>query len=377
VVGGEIPREDVIVSSYHRMSSIILYTALLNSWRGIATQAFSPSLPVSSIANDWSSRTYTYDRVSMTGDDKDKSSTIPFAQIYDKTLVSIRDCIDVQKETSNNSKVVFVDGSWYHRVDPIIGLFRNPSQEYIDGRIPNARYLDIDEIAMTHELFPESNKKSLPHMMPPSRLFGLAMDAYDIQNEDHVIIYARRGALFTPRVWFLFISMGHSPKRVHLMQGSLEDYRKQGGLVETGQIMTSDSKQQSMGQDYMDCFDNGILNVTRLFHKYYDNTIPHYKSNDSATNVCGKEEVLDAVNKYLKNDSAESKGTVILDTRGSGYKKKGYMPSAIHLPYTQIASPNNALAIQPKEELKKLFEDRGVDYLNPELKIILSCGSGV
>jgi len=311
----------------------------------------------------------------MTGDNNDRTS--PFAQIYDKTLVSIQDCIDIQKETSNQSKVVFVDGSWYHRVDPTTGQFRNPSQEYTNGpRIPNARYLDIGEIAMTHELFPESNKKSLPHMMPPSRLFSLAMDAYNIQNEDHIIIYARRGALFTPRVWFLFISMGHNNKKVHLMQGSLDDYKDQGGLVESSSLMTSDSKQQNMGQDYIDCFDNGILNVTRLFHKYYDNTIPQYKSNDSATNVCGKEEVLDAVNEYLESDG-ESKGTVILDTRGSGYKKKGYMPSAIHLPYTQIASPTNALAIQPKEELKKLFEDRGVDYLDPDLKIILSCGSGV
>ena len=312
----------------------------------------------------------------MTANDNN-DSRIPFAQIYDKTLVSIQDCIDVQKETSNQPKVVFVDGSWYHRADPTTGQFRNPSQEYINGpRIPNDRYLDIGAIAMTHELFPESNPKALPHMMPPSRLFSLAMDAYNIQNKDHVIIYARRGALFTPRVWFLFISMGHSPKRVHLMR-SLEDYIEQGGLVDSSSLMTSDSKQQSMGQDYIDCFDNGILNVTRLFHKYYDNTIPQYKSNDSATNVCGKDEVLDAVNKYLKSDSEELKDTVILDTRGSGYKKKGYMPSAIHLPYTKIASPTNALAIQPKEELKKLFEDRGVDYLDPELKIILSCGSGV
>ena len=361
------------------MSSIILYTAVINSWRSIATQAFSSSLPIStSIANDWSSRRYTYDRVSMTEDNNNDVPVVPFAQIYDKTLVSINDCIDVQNETSNNSKVVFVDGSWYHRVDPTTGQFRNPSQEYTNGRIPNARYLDIGEIAMTHELFPEANPKSLPHMMPPSRLFSLAMDSYKIQNEDHVIIYARRGALFTPRVWFLFISMGHNNKKVHLMQGSLEDYIEEGGLIESSSLMTSDSKQQSMGQDYIGCFDNGILNVTRLFHTHYDNTIPQYKSNDSATNVCGKEEVLDAVNKYMESDGIEeSKSTVILDTRGSGYKKNGYMPSAIHLPYTQIASKTNALAIQPKEELKKLFEDRGVDYLDPELKIILSCGSGV
>ena len=332
-------------------------------------------------------------------EEEDVSIANPFAEIYDKTLLSIQRCINAysqqqhqQSDTSSSvqssSKVVYIDGSWYHKPDPTTGHLRNPSQEYTTTRIPNARYLDIDAIATTHELFPTLNPKSLPHMMPPSKLFALAMDAYNIDNDDHVIIYARRGALFTPRVWFLFVSMGHDPKRVHLMQGSLEDYIEEGGLVEETSpdsfLITDDEQQQndgyhsSMGKEYIDCFDNGILNVTRLYHKHYDNTKPKYISNvNSAMNVCEKEEVLEAVNDYLNTNKGQMNNTVILDTRGSGYAKNGHIPSAIHLPYTQIATSSNALKIQQKSTLKKLFEEREIDYLDEKLKIILSCGSGV
>ena len=315
----------------------------------------------------------------------DVSFANPFAEIYDKTLLSIQHCINAYShQQQSDSKVVFIDGSWYHKPDPTTGHTRNPSQEYTTTRIPNARYLDIDAIATTNELFPTLNPKSLPHMMPPSKLFALAMDAYNIDNDDHVIIYARRGSLFTPRVWFLFVSMGHDPKRVHLMQGSLEDYIEEGGLVEETSDITDDEQQQhdryhaSMGKEYIDCFDSGILNVTRLYHKHYDNTKPKYISNvNSAMNVCEKEEVLEAVNDYLNNNKGQMNNTVILDTRGSGYAKNGHIPSAIHLPYKQIATSSNALKIQQKSTLKKLFEEREIDYLDQNLKIILSCGSGV
>ncbi|KAL7437446.1 hypothetical protein ACHAXH_007662, partial [Discostella pseudostelligera] len=304
----------------------------------------------------------------------------PFPQLYGNTLVSVETIASLNKAQqqqhdalpTTSSKVIFVDGSWYHRPDPITNLPRNPSQDFISGpRLPSARYLDIDALATSHELFPADNPKKLPHMMPPPKLFCLAMDAYNTRNDDHVIVYARRGAFFTPRVWFLFHSMGHDIRRLHIMQGSLEDYVEVGGVVDTGEYHHSTTV---MGERYIDCFDRGILNVTRLYQEYFTTTIPRYSVGvPSAMNICNKDAVLEA----LSNVGDENKNTVIIDTRGSGYTKKGHMPNAIHLPYSQIATPTNALKIQPVSMLKKLFEDRGIDYLDPTMKIILSCGSGV
>lgn len=310
----------------------------------------------------------------------DDYANSPFPQLYGNTLVSVETIASLNKEQqqqhdalpTTSSKIIFVDGSWYHRPDPITNLPRNPSQDFISGpRLPSARYLDIDALATSHELFPADNPKKLPHMMPPPKLFCLAMDAYNIRNDDHVIVYARRGAFFTPRVWFLFHSMGHDIRRLHIMQGSLEDYVEVGGVVDTGEYHHSTTV---MGERYIDCFDRGILNVTRLYQEYFTTTIPRYSVGvPSAMNICNKDAVLEA----LSNVGDENKNTVIIDTRGSGYAKKGHMPNAIHLPYSQIATPTNALMIQPVSMLKKLFEDRGIDYLDPTMKIILSCGSGV
>ena len=377
--------------------------------------------------------------VEFTDSNETNESSNPFPQLYGKTLVSIQDCIDAalqqrhmeqQKnrrpekkihrresqdvrshrtnQTPQMPKVEFVDGSWYHRPDPTTGLPRNPSKEFQSGpRLPKARYFDIDSIATTHDLFPDRNPKRLPHMMPPPKLFGLAMDAFNICNTehavDHVVIYARRGAVFTPRTWFSFVSMGHDPMKVHLMQGSLEDWVEHGGWVEDHSLLMDEGKQEdgeswqdpnyaTVGEGYADCFDDGILNVTRLYHVRYGATNPCYKlSLQHATNVCGKEEVLDAVNCFLEGGNDKVGGiimdgnapntsdakTVIIDTRGSGYNTLGHIPSAIHLPYSLLVTPTNSLVLQPKTILETLFEERGIDYLNPKLNIILSCGSGV
>ncbi|KAL7460155.1 hypothetical protein ACHAXS_000619 [Conticribra weissflogii] len=341
----------------------------------------------------------------------------PFSKIHGKTLLSVQECISVsnccyrdslRNQTNDNQnsqkrissqKVVFVDGSWYHRPDPITNIFRNPSLEFQTGpRLPNARYLDMDAIASSQELFPERNPKGLMHMMPTGRLFRLAMDAFGISGGtddsgedrvDHVIIYAKRGALFTPRIWFLFVSMGHDPDKVHLMQGSLEDWIEEGGEVEHFSLLDGQDgeREDTFGYGFEHYFDRGVLNVTRLFHDYYhnENVQTRYRSSvEEALNICGKHDVLNAVNALLERRENKRNGdckvddnTVIIDTRGSGYKQKGHMPSAIHLPYSQLASRDNPLVLRPKEELRELFTERGIDFMNPNQKIILSCGSGV
>ena len=296
---------------------------------------------------------------------KRKLSTLP-EQLKD-TLVSVKQCADIVKEQREEmlSSVVFIDGSWYHKPDPKTKEMRNPAEEFRHGpRLPQSKYLDIDAIACNNALFPELNPKDLPHMMPPKKWFGLAMDAYGISNDQHVIVYARRGALFAPRVWFLFLSMGHDPNRIHVMQGSIEDYIEQGGgSVEDWRLP------EAIGQTkYADCFEGGILNVTKLHTQHYDESItPQYIAREAA-HICGKEAVLQAVN---------GDGTIILDTRSSGYKKNGHMPGSIHLAYSEIASEGNALVINSESTLKELFVKRDVDYLDTNQKIILSCGSGV
>ena len=307
-------------------------------------------------------------------EDAPQDEQLHFPSLYGKTLVSVQDCQEAYQlqQQSESKELIFIDASWYHRPDPVTNIMRNPIKEFQEGpRIPNAQYLDIDELATTYDLFPGENPLKLPHMMPPPTLFGMAMDAYGIRNNNHVIIYAKRGAVFTPRTWFLFLSMGHDLSKVHLMQGSLEDWMESGGDVETNSLLNDHNK--TAEGDYSNCFECGILNVPKL-HSFYNKADSVYQLDiPRAAHICNKKEVLRAVNNCI----AEDKSTIILDTRGSGYSQKGHMPSAIHLPYRELLNPSNLLQLKSISELHTVFSERSINYQDPNQKIILSCGSGV
>ena len=159
------------------------------------------------------------------------------------------------------------------------------------------------------------------------------------------------------------------------MQGSLEDWIESGGEVDCRSLEEDHVDGVPHAEGYEDCFDRGILNVSKLYRSRCGRGADvRYRTGVSrAANICDKHEVLRAVNEH----SSLSSNTVIIDTRGSGYTRKGHMPSAIHLPYRRMVDPSNPLVLLPKEELHDLFVSRGIRYRDPNLKIILSCGSGV
>mmetsp|Transcript_163374 Transcript_163374/g.523818 ORF Transcript_163374/g.523818 Transcript_163374/m.523818 type:complete len:390 (-) Transcript_163374:150-1319(-) len=281
-------------------------------------------------------------------------SALSFPMLEGSTFVSVDDCLEALQASESSSsvgtgsatddgpKLVFVDGSWYHRGD------RNGRREFEDGpRVAGVRHIDMDDIAAHPDLFPDLNPKGLPHMLPPARLFAAFMDECGIANSDHVIIYGKDGCVFTPRIWFLFRSMGHDPSKIHLMQGPFEEWEAKGGSVESGRTMVPQAADLDLGRE------------------------PSYRAAD-ARNVVGMGDIL----KVLDEGRSMAEGdTLILDPRGSTFST-GHMPGAIHIPYASLVEKDNALRFKPKEELLRIFEDAGV-VANTDKRIICSCGSGV
>lgn len=66
------------------------------------------------------------------------------------------------QELSKIEPVVLLDASWFMPNSP-----RNGKAEFLNKRLPGAQFLDLDEVASTHEL-------GLKHMMPESRIFAEA-----------------------------------------------------------------------------------------------------------------------------------------------------------------------------------------------------------
>lgn len=84
-----------------------------------------------------------------------------FPYLYGKNLVSVDNCVRAQRGDTAENRVVFVDASWFHKGN------RNPRKEFErDARIRKARYFDIDDVALSSDVFQGSNTKSLPHTMP-------------------------------------------------------------------------------------------------------------------------------------------------------------------------------------------------------------------
>lgn len=291
---------------------------------------------------------------SLASSSSSASADLLLSKVKGKTLVSVPEILEIFNafnDSSITNQVKFIDASWWHKGPQDAGrhLFEK------GPRIPNSIYFDIDDICLPSEL----NPKNLPHMIPPSILFSTIMDHFQISKDDHIFIYARDGVIFTPRTWFIFRAFGHDPTKIHLMQGSLEEWMDLDGPVE------NDFQQVPRAKDIME-------QVPKENGSY----VPKYQALPSPKNVCDLQYMLRVVEKNDIHPSSNDEQSILIDSRGSSFHKSGHMPGAIHIPYSSYTRSDNALKFKSIQELKQVFQNVGIDPLTNQ-QIIATCGSGV
>lgn len=186
------------------------------------------------------------------------------------------------------------------------------------------------------------------------------MDAMDIENDDQVVIYGRKGCWFTPRTWYMFKTYGQG-SNVKLMQGSLEEWIEKGGPVDEG-LVSCDIWAKDLIEDgatQQDDFKYQISSTAR------DRLVD-----------------MDFVKSVVLNndeDDKEATKTTIVDTRGSSFAK-GHIPGAIQIGYSSLVipttedHPGDTLKMKPKEELEQILKSNNISKERPTL---LTCGSAV
>ena len=122
--------------------------------------------------------------------------------------------------------------------------------------------------------------------------------------------------------------------------------------------------------EYLGHADVSLLEMTygqwRSLGLENDNKIPEIQSKQHSLNL--RPEIL-ATSDYL--DSAKEKaGTVLIDNRERLNYLEQHIPGAINIPYRTLASSDKIL--RPKEELRRLLDNRGVKEGS---EIITYCGS--
>jgi thiosulfate/3-mercaptopyruvate sulfurtransferase len=218
---------------------------------------------------------------------------------------------------------------------------RTGIQVFREKRIPKARFFDLDKVI--------DRRSPYPHMLPSAKDFAAAMSELGIKREDTVVVYDTKelGIFSAPRVGWTMKIFGH-PK-VHILN-NFKLWIEQGLPTESGELYS------------VEC-----------------NTYPIPKTDEAK--LASFEEVREVAFDYNK-EGAE--GIQILDARSEGRFKgnapeprpglsSGHMPGSINIPYYLLLDPQTK-AFLPPEQLRKVFEEKGVD---PEKPIISSCGTGV
>jgi len=258
-------------------------------------------------------------------------------------LVSVEECL----AAFGDDGVKFIDGSWHLAAD------RDGRFDYEAGpRISGATFFDIDDISTKGE----ANPKGLPHMMPPKHLFAAAMDALDISNEDHLVVYGTEGCMFTARCFYTLRGMGHDADKVHLMQGSLGEWIDKKGSIDKDPTKAISAVDLDLSAG------------------------SKYQAKD-ATSMVDMQTVLGVV------DAEDDADSIVVDARGAARFKAeapepregmrgGHMPGSFNVPFADLLDPGDPTKFMNSVELKAAFEKGGVD-VSTDKKIICSCGSGV
>lgn len=239
---------------------------------------------------------------------------------------------------STAPRTVPVCGSWFLPNDP---QKRTGYQVFKEGHMPEARFFDLDKISDTSSPY--------PHMLPSAEVFQNAMSELGINRDDVLVVYdtAELGIFSAPRVAWQLRVFGHPA--VHVLN-NFKLWKEQGYKIEEGE-------QQP--------FDKTNYPLPEL----------------DRTKVASFEQVREIAKDYNKEGHEEIQ---MLDARPQGRfdgtdpeprpgLSSGHMPGSTSVPVPELLDPQTK-ALLPGKELRRIFEQKGVDANKP---IISSCGTGV
>ncbi len=228
--------------------------------------------------------------------------------------------------------IKILDATSFLPTDP-----RDPYGNFLDCRIPNARFFDINEIADT--------SSSLSHAMPKPETFMAKVSRLGIGDGFKVVIYdANGGNNAAMRAWWMFRHFGHED--VAILDGGLPKWLAEGHRTADGEPFA----------------------LKRRDYRYFT-------PRNGIGSVATQDHVLNA---------SKTGNAVIVDARAperfSGSvpeprpcRNLGHVPGAVNLHHVRLF--NDDMTIKTTQELKQIFDDANVPL--DETPVIAMCGTGV
>ncbi|KAH7883899.1 Rhodanese-like domain-containing protein [Phlebopus sp. FC_14] len=256
------------------------------------------------------------------------------------------------RDAVSSGGVSILDASWFMPNSP-----RRASHEFQGKRIPGAQFLDLDEVASTHEL-------GLKHMMPSERQFADACEKLGIEPSSHVIIYDTHGVFSSPRALFMFRAFGH--QKSSILDGGLPRWEAEG--FETVSVPSAIGSSSTYPTPV---FDSGTI---RSYEQVVANSLPELALDPTV------EVVVDARSRgrFLGTDPEPRLGL-----------SSGHIPHSFSLPFNAFlkthTAPNSLTqytTFLTVPELRQALVDAiGTEQtelvISGKRSITTSCGSGM
>ena len=207
----------------------------------------------------------------------------------------------------------------------------NIKVEFPGIQIKGARYFDLKRNFSDLE-------SRLPNTLPNPKYFSLACRNLGINNNSTIVVYDNIGIYASPRVWWMFKSMGH--KNIAVLDGGLPLWKNKDYPTESIQ--------------------NRVLPEGDFKAKFNPNLLK--KSFKILENITSKEAIL---------VDARSNGRffgLIPETRKN--LKSGHIPNAINLPFLDVLKDGKFISTN---EISDIFKKLKIDK-RPK---IFTCGSGL
>lgn len=196
--------------------------------------------------------------------------------------------------------------------------------------ITGARYFDI-KIEFSAE-------SEFPNTFPSVEQFETGCQKLGIDKDNKIVIYDNKGVFSSPRVWWMFKTMGH--QNVAVLDGGLPDWLANGFETETG----FDSE-----------FEQGdfITNFDAVHVKDYDFVCENINNQ--------KELLIDA------RSTGRFDGTAPELREGL---RSGNIPNSINIPYTEVLENGKFKSVA---QLNEVF----ADLKAAKKPFVFTCGSGI
>lgn len=227
-------------------------------------------------------------------------------------------------ENMNNPALVILDAS---SSDNKAGL----ESEFKNQIIPRSLFFNLKDNFSDQE-------SPFPNTFPSIEQFETECRKLGINNSSIIVVYDNLGIYLSPRVWWMFNVTGH--KNTYVLNGGLPAWIEGGfGTVEKYELPNNHGAFAAN------------LNSTQI--KNFEFIRSNILTQSHA--------VVDA------RSQKRFQGLISEPRKGL---RSGNIPNSINIPYTTVLENG---FFKSENELKKLFEDAGVD----ERPITFSCGSGV